>query len=162
MNFHPLKDLASLNFKWFLRIIRQYLPNTWCMYLDYHNNYIMAEEEAGGAGGNGIEIHGFHHMDCPLDDKSGYFILGKWNAEDELHLTGRSLLVWHLLLLVLPLSIPTLCFVCLWWSVLCLSFCISPSVYISLSAYVRIVLIAAYEYWYLATDELNIWCGNPL
>ena len=32
------------------------------MYLDYHSNYIMADEEAGGAGGNGIEIHGFHHI----------------------------------------------------------------------------------------------------
>ena len=83
------------------------------MYLDYHSNYIMTDEEAGGAGGNGIEFHGFHHMDCPLDDKSGYFILGKWNGKDELHLTGRVFLVWHLLLLVLPLRILIVCFVCL-------------------------------------------------
>ena len=39
-------------------------------------------------GGNGIETHGFHHMDCPLDENSGYFILAKWHGEDELHLTG--------------------------------------------------------------------------
>ena len=39
-------------------------------------------------GGNGIETHGFHHMDCPLDENSGHFVLAKWHGEDELHLTG--------------------------------------------------------------------------
>ena len=48
----------------------------------------MLEEEMGG--GDGIEIHAFHHMDCPLDDISGYFLLGKLNGKEELHLTGKS------------------------------------------------------------------------
>ena len=45
----------------------------------------MAEDMGGG---NGIETHGFHHMDCPLDENSGHFVLAKWHGEDELHLTG--------------------------------------------------------------------------
>lgn len=50
----------------------------------YHDDYVIAT-----CGGNGIEQHAFHHMECPLDDDSGFFLLGKWVGDDELHLTGN-------------------------------------------------------------------------
>jgi hypothetical protein len=49
---------------------------------DYLADYV--EKKNGGAG---LERHGFSHIDCPLDDDSGFFILGKLDR-DELHLTA--------------------------------------------------------------------------
>ena len=68
----------------------------------------MAEDMGGG---NGIETHGFHHMDCPLDENSGHFILAKWHGEDELHLTG--ILISLLFRLVSGELYSLLLFVCL-------------------------------------------------
>ncbi|XP_048751565.2 uncharacterized protein LOC125663313 [Ostrea edulis] len=52
----------------------------------YKNDYLAdyVEKKNGGAG---LERHGFSHIDCPLDDDSGFFILGKIDR-DELHLTA--------------------------------------------------------------------------
>ncbi|XP_057306427.1 uncharacterized protein LOC130644725 [Hydractinia symbiolongicarpus] len=58
----------------------------------YHDDYVIAT-----CGGNGIEQHGFHHMDCPLDDDSGFFLLGKWVGNEELHLTAFKILKNHVL-----------------------------------------------------------------
>lgn len=48
----------------------------------YLTNYVEGENR-----GAGLERHEFVHIDCPLDDDSGFFVLGKM-SEDELHLTG--------------------------------------------------------------------------
>lgn len=60
-------------------------PNIHSHYLclDYQSNYV-----ANKGGGFGMEMHEFHHMVCPLQDDSGYFILGKKISADEMHLTG--------------------------------------------------------------------------
>ncbi|XP_056022748.1 uncharacterized protein LOC130055156 [Ostrea edulis] len=52
----------------------------------YKNDYLAdyVEKKNGGAG---LERHGFSHIDCPLDEDSGFFILGKMDR-DELHLTA--------------------------------------------------------------------------
>ena len=51
---------------------------------NYLDGYVLAESALGGAG---IEKHEFTHLDCPLDDDSGRFILGKL-VGNELHLTA--------------------------------------------------------------------------
>ncbi|CAF1188797.1 unnamed protein product [Didymodactylos carnosus] len=54
----------------------------------YNENYVQDYVKNDGHGG--LEMHGFAHLDCPLDDNSGYFILGKFvdKNNSELHLTA--------------------------------------------------------------------------
>lgn len=58
---------------------------------DYLTNYV--ENKNGGAG---LERHAFAHIDCPLDEDSGLFILGKLD-EDELHITAFKIPKRHTL-----------------------------------------------------------------
>ena len=58
---------------------------------DYLTNYV--EKMNRGAG---LERHDFTHLDCPLTDDSGYFILGKL-IEDELHITAFKIPKRHTL-----------------------------------------------------------------
>ena len=53
----------------------------------------------GGAGGAGLERHEFHHLDCPLDEDSGVFVLAKFvdKEETELHISGFHIPVRHTL-----------------------------------------------------------------
>lgn len=59
---------------------------------DYQSNYV-----ANKGGGFGMEMHEFHHMVCPLQDDSGYFILGKKISADEMHLTAFKIPKNHVL-----------------------------------------------------------------
>lgn len=52
----------------------------------YEDSYLINYVE-GKNGGAGLERHEFVHIDSPLDDDSGFFVLGKLR-EDELHLTA--------------------------------------------------------------------------
>ena len=60
---------------------------------NYLEDYVLAE---GALGGAGIEKHGFAHLDCPMDDDSGFFVMGKMEG-DELHLTGFKIPTRHTL-----------------------------------------------------------------
>ena len=53
----------------------------------YENEY-LADYVKDTNGGSGIEKHEFPHLDCPLDDDSGIFILAKLTDDNELHMTG--------------------------------------------------------------------------
>ncbi|XP_052711696.1 uncharacterized protein LOC128186004 [Crassostrea angulata] len=48
----------------------------------YLKNYVEGKNR-----GAGLERHEFVYLDCPLDDDSGFFVLGKL-SEDEFHLTA--------------------------------------------------------------------------
>ena len=61
----------------------------------YLDDYVTSGPESGGAGGAGIEKHDFAHLDCPLDEDSGYFIVGKYFTPDELHLTAFKVPTRH-------------------------------------------------------------------
>jgi Ca2+-binding EF-hand superfamily protein len=52
----------------------------------YEDDYLIdyVERKKGGAG---LERHGFSHIDCPLDEDSGFIILGKLD-KGEIHLTA--------------------------------------------------------------------------
>ena len=58
---------------------------------DYLTNYV--EKMNRGAG---LERHDFTHLDCPLTDDSGFFIMGKL-IEDELHITAFKIPKRHTL-----------------------------------------------------------------
>jgi Ca2+-binding EF-hand superfamily protein len=60
---------------------------------NYMQDYVLAE---GALGGAGIERHAFAHLDCPLDDDSGFFVMGKMEG-DELHLTAFKVPTRHTL-----------------------------------------------------------------
>ena len=47
-------------------------------------------------GGAGLEKHAFAHLDCPFDEESGVFMLGKFEGE-ELHLTAFKIPTRHTL-----------------------------------------------------------------
>ena len=49
---------------------------------DYLTNYVERKNK-----GSGLERHAFPHLDCPLTNDSGFFILGKF-IENELHITA--------------------------------------------------------------------------
>ena len=51
---------------------------------NYLQDYVLAKSARGGAG---VEKHAFTHLDCPFDEDSGRFILGKMQG-NELHLTA--------------------------------------------------------------------------
>jgi Ca2+-binding EF-hand superfamily protein len=59
----------------------------------YLDDYVTNEKALAGAG---IERHAFSHLDCPLDDDSGHFVMGK-QEDDELHLTAFKVPTRHTL-----------------------------------------------------------------
>jgi Ca2+-binding EF-hand superfamily protein len=59
----------------------------------YLEDYVTNKNALGGAG---IEKHEFSHLDCPLDDDSGFFILGKVDG-NEIHLTAFKVPTRHTL-----------------------------------------------------------------
>lgn len=59
----------------------------------YLSDYVTNENALGGAG---IERHEFSHLDCPLDEDAGYFIMGKLDG-DELYLTAFKVPTRHTL-----------------------------------------------------------------
>ena len=64
----------------------------------YQNNYL--NDYVQDVNGAGLERHEFSHLDCPLEDDSGYFILGKivkGKKEEELHLTAFVIPTRHTL-----------------------------------------------------------------
>ena len=63
----------------------------------YENNYLEDYVEAEN-GGCGLEMHDFSHLDCPLQDDSGYFIIGKM-LDQTLHLTAFKVPTRHTLYL---------------------------------------------------------------
>ena len=67
-------------------------------YENYYRDFVK--------GRAGVERHEFAHLDCPLQDDSGFFILGKFSDENEneLHLTAFKIPLKHTLY-VPPLTI---------------------------------------------------------
>ena len=64
---------------------------------DYLEAYVTSETALGGAG---IERHDFAHLDCPLEDDSGTFIIAKHSDDgEELHITGFKIPTRHTLYL---------------------------------------------------------------
>lgn len=59
----------------------------------YLDEYVTAEDALGGAG---MEHHKFSHLDCPLEEDSGYFVMGKF-VEDEFHVTAFKVPTRHTL-----------------------------------------------------------------
>lgn len=59
---------------------------------DYFQQWVM-----GQAGGPGLEYHQFHHLDMPLAQNSGHWVLAKWANEEEteLHITAFQVPVRH-------------------------------------------------------------------
>lgn len=62
----------------------------------YENGYLDKYVTATN-GGAGIEKHDFSHLDCPLSEDSGIFILAKYVENGDLHVTGFRLPVRHTL-----------------------------------------------------------------
>lgn len=62
----------------------------------YENGYLDKYVTTAN-GGAGIEKHDFSHLDCPLAEESGIFILGKVVENGDLHLTGFRIPVRHTL-----------------------------------------------------------------
>lgn len=62
----------------------------------YENEY-MSDYVAKTSGGAGMEKHEFSHLDCPLADDNGTFLLGKMVSDNELHLTGFKIPSRHTL-----------------------------------------------------------------
>lgn len=63
----------------------------------YENSYLEDYVKSKKAlGGSGIEQHQFAHLDCPFDDDSGYFVVGKLDGE-MLHLTAFKVPTKHTL-----------------------------------------------------------------
>ncbi|XP_013385903.1 uncharacterized protein LOC106155567 [Lingula anatina] len=60
----------------------------------YENKY-LEDYVTSKNGGAGIEKHDFSHLDCPLDEDSGIFVLAKFVGDDELHVTGFKVPVRH-------------------------------------------------------------------
>ena len=57
----------------------------------YLEDYVMATN-----GGSGLEFHDFSHLDCPLEDDSGHFIMAKMEGDD-LHVTAFKVPTRHTL-----------------------------------------------------------------
>ncbi|CAG2211139.1 unnamed protein product [Mytilus edulis] len=71
------------------------LPFRHCIQdFNYKKDYL---EEFVLNSGAGIEKHNFLHLDCPLEDDSGFFILGEIYNEDEIHLTAFKIPLRHTL-----------------------------------------------------------------
>ena len=68
----------------------------------YHDNYY--EDYVKGRAG--VERHAFAHLDCPFQEDSGFFILGKFSEQNknELHLTAFNIPLKHTIY-VPPLTI---------------------------------------------------------
>lgn len=63
---------------------------------DYKRGY-LEEFVLKNSTGAGIEKHDFTHLDCPLEEDSGFFILGEMYDENELHLTAFKIPPLHTL-----------------------------------------------------------------
>ena len=63
----------------------------------YQNSYLDDYVKTSN-GGSGIEMHDFSHLDCPLEDDSGHFIMGRMDGED-IHLTAFKVPTRHTLYL---------------------------------------------------------------
>ena len=61
---------------------------------NYLDEYVTGDKALGALGGAGIERHAFAHLDCPLEDDSGFFVIGKYQ-DDLLHLTGFKVPTRH-------------------------------------------------------------------
>ncbi len=61
---------------------------------EYLSDYVTSPDALGGAG---LERHDFTHLDCPLDEDSGAFILAKFEDPEEtvLHLTAFKVPTRH-------------------------------------------------------------------
>lgn len=64
----------------------------------YENKYLDDYVKATN-GGSGIEMHDFSHLDCPLEEDSGYFIMAKIVNDNSMHLTAFKVPVRHTLYL---------------------------------------------------------------
>lgn len=62
----------------------------------YENQY-LEDYVTLSNGGSGLEKHEFSHLDCPLEEDSGNFILGKIVGDNELHLTAFHVPIRHTL-----------------------------------------------------------------
>ncbi|XP_052078729.1 switch-associated protein 70-like [Mytilus californianus] len=62
----------------------------------YENGYLEKYVTATN-GGAGIEKHDFSHLDCPLSEDSGFFILAKFIDNGDFHITAFRLPVRHTL-----------------------------------------------------------------
>ncbi|CAC5358321.1 unnamed protein product [Mytilus coruscus] len=62
----------------------------------YENGYLEKYVTTGN-GGSGLEKHDFSHLDCPLTEDSGLFILAKYMDNGEFHITAFRLPVRHTL-----------------------------------------------------------------
>ncbi|KAK3086147.1 hypothetical protein FSP39_014296 [Pinctada imbricata] len=62
----------------------------------YENAY-LSEYVKKSNGGAGIERHPFSHLDCPLDDDSGYFVMAKITDDNEFHVTAFKVPTRHTL-----------------------------------------------------------------
>ncbi|VDI13951.1 switch-associated protein 70 [Mytilus galloprovincialis] len=62
----------------------------------YENGYLEKYVTATN-GGAGIEKHDFSHLDCPLSEDSGFFILAKFVDNGDFHITAFRLPVRHTL-----------------------------------------------------------------
>ncbi|XP_076070104.1 uncharacterized protein LOC143041866 [Mytilus galloprovincialis] len=62
----------------------------------YENGY-LEKYVAATNGGAGLERHEFSHLDCPLTDESGTFILTKFTENGEFHITGFKIPKRHTL-----------------------------------------------------------------
>ncbi|CAC5425133.1 SWAP70 [Mytilus coruscus] len=62
----------------------------------YENGYLEKYVTATN-GGAGIEKHDFSHLDCPLSEDSGFFILAKFMDNGDFHITAFRLPVRHTL-----------------------------------------------------------------
>ena len=58
---------------------------------DFTYSQAYREDYVKTISGAGLERHGFHHLDCPLVEDSGYFVIGKMVKDGdtkELHVTA--------------------------------------------------------------------------
>ena len=51
----------------------------------YLEDYVIDNDQLGGAG---LEKHEFSHLDCPMDEDNGHFILSKFSDEGNFHITA--------------------------------------------------------------------------
>ncbi|KAK3086294.1 hypothetical protein FSP39_016414 [Pinctada imbricata] len=64
----------------------------------YENAYLSDYVQKSN-GGAGIEKHQFSHLDCPLDDESGFFVMAKITNDNEFHATAFKVPTRHTLYL---------------------------------------------------------------
>ncbi|KAK3085987.1 hypothetical protein FSP39_011783 [Pinctada imbricata] len=68
----------------------------WIQDFQYNKDY-LAEFVGAVRGGSTLERHEFPHLDCPLEEDSGYFILGKMTETNGMYLTAFRIPLRHTL-----------------------------------------------------------------